>query len=511
MSALLELRSVTKRFGGLAAVDDVSFAMRERETLGIIGPNGAGKTTLLNLVSGVYPVTSGQILFQGENITDERSDTACHRGIGRTYQIPQPFRNMTVKDNVLVGCLYGRRQRLSTTAVEAAAMVILDRVGLIGKGERLAKDLTLLELKRLELARALSVEPKLILLDEIGAGLIKQELDELVRLIRDLQASGLSIILIEHVLEFIYELCERVIVLDWGKKVAEDTPREAARDPRVIEVYLGSQTGTSEERRAAMMARAAATGAVASAQPGPDKPQTARPLLRVSDIDVCYGAFQALFGVSLEVWPGEIVALLGANGSGKTTMVQTIGGILRPQRGGVEFAGVRVDQLATDQVVELGIAQCLEGRQIFPELTVLENLEMGAYTKRARAKLKETLAWVGELFPILAERKGQLGQTLSGGQQQMLAIGRALMADPRLLLLDEVSLGLAPTIVDDLYRAIKTINERGVAVLLVEQNVHRSLSIAHRAYILERGRVTLSGSVIEIATNERVAEHYFGL
>jgi branched-chain amino acid transport system ATP-binding protein len=508
MSALLELRAVSRRFGGVAAVEHASFTMAPGETLGIIGPNGAGKTTLLNLITGVFPVSEGQIFFRGEEITSQPPNRICRRGIGRTYQIPQPFGNMTVRGNVMLGCLYGRRDVLSVKEAASQADGILERLGLSELSARLAKDLTLLERKRLELARALSLEPRLILLDEIAAGLTHRELPVLKGLIRDLQAAGLSMIIIEHVFELVFDLCQRVLVLDWGKKVAEGTPAEVARDPRVLEVYLGSRESPPGDYR--MRGMPSETAAPAR-QAAPASPEAAAPLLRVRGIDVYYGALQALFGVSLEVWPGEIVALLGANGSGKTTTVRAISGTLRPARGDVYFDGLRIDRLPTGRIVELGITQCMEGRRIFPELSVLENLEIGAYAMRARARAKEILAVVYDLFPVLFDRRSQQGQTLSGGEQQMLAVGRAMMASPRLLLLDEVSLGLAPVITEHLYEAIRRINRQGVAVLLVEQNVHRSLSVSHRGYILERGRITLAGTAAELSGSERLTEQYFGL
>ena len=507
MSALLELRSVTKSFGGVAAVQQASFTVMPGETLGIIGPNGAGKTTLLNLITGVFPVSAGQIFFGGEEITGLPPDRICRRGVGRTYQIPQPFRNMTVRANVMLGCLYGRRTTPSMREAASQADAILERVGLSAHSARLANDLTLLERKRLELARAISLEPRLVLLDEIGAGLTSQELRALKDLFRDLQAAGLSMIIIEHVFELVFDLCQRVLVLDWGRKVAEGSPGEVAGNPRVLEIYLGSERSAQGTVRIAGTAGGKARPAAAA----PASPKAASPLLRVEGIDVFYGAFQALFGVALEIWPGEVVALLGANGSGKTTTVRSIGGMLRPARGEVHFDGMRSDTLPADQVVALGIGQCMEGRRIFPEFSVLENLEIGAYTKRARARAKENLAVVYDLFPVLFDRRGQRGQTLSGGEQQMLAIGRAIMASPRLLLLDEVSLGLAPVIIDHLYEAIGRINRQGVAVLLVEQNVHRSLAVSHRGYILERGRISLAGTAAELAGSAGLAEHYFGL
>lgn len=233
-------------------------------------------------------------------------------------------------------------------------------------------------------------------------------------------------------------------------------------------------------------------------------------LLRVSHIDALHGSFQALWDVSLSVWEGEIVAIIGANGSGKSTLLDTISGLVHPSRGEIEFEGSDISGFAPYEIVELGISQVPEGRRVFPDLSVEENLVIGSYNRRARGKREENLERVYHLFPILKERQGQLGRTLSGGEQQMLALGRGLMSDPRLMLLDEISLGLAPLIINDLYRALREIRERGITILFVEQNVRRSLMEAQRAYILEAGRVVLSGEVGELREEERVKRAYFG-
>jgi branched-chain amino acid transport system ATP-binding protein len=211
------------------------------------------------------------------------------------------------------------------------------------------------------------------------------------------------------------------------------------------------------------------------------------------------------------MYPGEIVALIGLNGAGKTTLIRTLTRGLPLKGGDIFFKGQSITRVPPHQIAALGIAQCIEGRKIFPELTVLENLELGAYCKRARGQRQQTLRRVYDLFPILAERRDQLGSTLSGGQQQMLAIGRALMAQPELIIFDEISLGLAPIVIDDLYRAIVEINRQGVTVLLVEQSVQRSLDIAHRAYIIEHGRIVLTGTAEELRQNEQFRRAYFGI
>jgi len=233
-------------------------------------------------------------------------------------------------------------------------------------------------------------------------------------------------------------------------------------------------------------------------------------LLKVSHIDSFHGSFQALWDVSLTVKAGEIVAIIGANGSGKSTLLDTISGFVHPARGSIEFGGRDISALKPFQIVDLGIAQVPEGRRAFPDLTVLENLMIGSYNRQARPFRAQNLERVYQLFPVLEQRQAQLAKTLSGGEQQMLALGRGLMSNPKIILLDEMSLGLAPIVINELYRALREIRGRGITILFVEQNVRRSLIEAERAYIMEAGHVVLSGSPAELREEERVKKAYFG-
>lgn len=234
-------------------------------------------------------------------------------------------------------------------------------------------------------------------------------------------------------------------------------------------------------------------------------------LLKVSKINVFYGDLQALWNVSFEVKEREKVVIVGTNGAGKTTTLKTISGLLRPKSGYIEFLGERIDRLPPYKIVELGLVQVPEGRRLFPELTVLENLELGAYVKKAREKKDDTLEWVFSIFPILKERKRQIAGTMSGGERQMLAIARGLMSRPKLLMLDEPSLGLAPKLVLKTFEIIEKISEEGVTILLVEQNVRHALEMADKAYVLETGRITLSGSAEKLMENEYVRKAYLGI
>jgi branched-chain amino acid transport system ATP-binding protein len=234
-------------------------------------------------------------------------------------------------------------------------------------------------------------------------------------------------------------------------------------------------------------------------------------LLELAGVDVAYGDLPALRGVDLVVEPGETLSVVGANGAGKTTMLRTISALLRPRRGEVRFEGERIDRLPCHRVVERGLVHVPEGRKIFPSLTVRENLELGSYTRAAKVRRAESLERAFTLFPRLRERAAQAAGTLSGGEQQMLAIARALMTLPKLLMLDEPSLGLAPLIVQEIFQTIAAINRAGTTVLLVEQNTRQALALSRRGYVLENGRVVLVGSGAELLGNEHVRKAYLGL
>lgn len=234
-------------------------------------------------------------------------------------------------------------------------------------------------------------------------------------------------------------------------------------------------------------------------------------MLEVDGVSASYGNVQILWNVSLNVKEGEIVTILGPNGAGKTTLVKTILGLLRPNSGSIKFFDRRIDKLPTYEIVDVGIVLVPEGREIFPKMTVYENLLLGAYGKEAEKNKDQSLETIFQIFPVLKERRKQLAQTLSGGEQQMLAIARGLMSKPKLLIMDEPSLGLAPMLVQKIFNSMREINERGVTILLVEQNVHRALEIADRGYLLESGKMVLSGDWNELLANEHVKKAYLGL
>ena len=234
-------------------------------------------------------------------------------------------------------------------------------------------------------------------------------------------------------------------------------------------------------------------------------------MLAVKDINTNYGKKQVLWNVSLEIGDGEIVALVGANGAGKTTLLKTISGALRPASGAIEFDGQRIEGLKSHAIVKMGMAHIPEGRKLFPDMSILENLEMGAYTKRVWERRQETLNEVYELFPRLNERRAQLARTLSGGEQEMVAIGRGLMSKPRLCIIDEPSSGLAPIVVSEIFQIIQRMRDQGIAIFLIEQNVPQTLEISDRGYVIENGHIVMEGSNKSLLENENIRKAYLGL
>ncbi|HWI71419.1 MAG TPA: ABC transporter ATP-binding protein, partial [Baekduia sp.] len=280
--------------------------------------------------------------------------------------------------------------------------------------------------------------------------------------------------------------------LDRGTKLLEGDPDKTLDDPEVAAVYLGTVGGEEPSR------------------PARDRARSRTPLLTLDGVDASYGPFRALHGVSLTVAEGEVLSLLGTNGAGKTTLAKVITGMLPVTTGEIHFAGARLDGRRADQIVKAGLAHCMEGRRIFGDLTVEENLLVGARATDTKVARRRAVAEVFDLFPDLEERRAVSGAALSGGQQQMLAIGRTLMARPRLAIFDEISLGLAPIVVDRLYAALARINAEGLAMIVIEQNVERGVALADDVVVLEKGRVALAGVPEEIRRDDRLRALYVG-
>ena len=426
---MLVVEGLVKRFGGFTAVNKVSFKVDQGEILGLIGPNGSGKSTIFNMLSGTFAPSAGSMQFDGGELSGLAPHRIINRGIGRTFQIPRPFHRLTMFENVALAGYFGQGRHSRAKAEEAAERA-LAMVGLSTDRRAFVDGLGAAGLKKLELAKALATGPKLLLADESLGGLDDKEMDQAADMLRKIRDElGITIIWVEHIMGVLMRVVDRVMVLDHGEKISEGLPSEVSSDPRVVEVYLGTDA-------VATQAAAAASASVRGAR-----------MLELKSIDAGYGTFQALFGVSLEVKAGEAVGVIGPNGAGKTTLMRVISGLIRPRAGSISMEGTDVLKTPAHRIVSLGIAHVPENRRLFPRLTVEDNLKMGAFMPEARARYDERLAFVFDLFPRMKERRHQMAGTMSGGEQQMCAIGRALMSDPKLLLLDEPSAGLAPVVV----------------------------------------------------------------
>jgi branched-chain amino acid transport system permease protein len=507
---LLRIEAASIAFGGLKAVNEVSFDVKEGTITALIGPNGAGKTTLFNAINRQQKLAGGRITFDGVDLSTLSPANAARLGMARTFQNLRIFVNMSVLENVLVGChrhersgfwsccLGLPRQRAEERRSRMRAMDALALIGLVEEADKPAVSLPYGKQRLVEIARALASEPRLLLLDEPAAGMNRSERADLVRKIAAIRAAGITVLLVEHDINLVMGISDVVNVLDYGKLIASGSPEAVKQDQKVIEAYLGRGREKGE--------------VCVAAEGGDEEPcAPAEDALVVKDVVTAYGSIQALHGVSLTVGRGEVVAVLGANGAGKTTLLNTVCGILRPSSGTVTYLGEDITSMPAEKIVTRGICQIPEGRQLFPTLSVEDNLLMGASGKREWQKgYADDLAYVYELFPVLGERRKQLAKTLSGGEQQMLAIGRGLMAQPSLLLLDEPSMGLAPIGVERIFDALTRLNAQGLTMLMVEQNAEMALSLADRVTVIQTGLVVLAGKASDLRTDDRLRAAYLG-
>ena len=494
---ILAVEQMSISFGGVKAVDNVNLTASSGTITAIIGSNGAGKTTLLNLLTGFANSESGSVILGTNNLTGKDTWSIARSGIGRTFQTTRLFDSLSVLDNLKVAYAGDRLGNLfkallgitrKNESIETKLIELLAFVGYQGNVYTRADSLSFGDRRLVEIARTLATNPQAILLDEPAAGLGQQQRERLAMLLRCLADLGIIVVLIEHDINLVMQISDRLVVLDRGKVICNDIPVKVQKNPLVLKAYLGVKSDL-----------------LSSSLHG----NSTTPILAVENITSGYGKLEVLHDVSLEVCQGELVAVVGANGAGKTTLLKSIARLLTPRSGRILFRGKNLTKLLPQQLAKLGVVLIPEGRQVFAHLTVRDNLRLGAFHRRD-SQIEADITTMLEKFPALAALQNRQAGSLSGGEQQMLAIARGLMAKPQILLLDEPSLGLAPQLVVSLYATLSSLCESGISILLVDQMAQLAFSVAHRVYILETGKIVRSGTPDELNRDSTIVSSYLG-
>ena len=506
----LECSGVTVRFGGLVAVNYADLAVPPAKIIGLVGPNGAGKSTLFGVLSGLIAPTHGRVFMDGEDVTDTSPQARAERGLARTFQHPEIFSGLSIRDHLTLGYrVRHSKQRIwtdlltmgSLRPIDASEKATVDELlallGLEHIADQLALGLPLGISRLVELGRALSTSPSVLLLDEPSSGLDSSETDQFEATLRRVAYErGISVLLVEHDVELVMRLCSRVDVLDFGALIASGTPETVRSDPAVRAAYLGEEIAPQPGDEVVIGGAPPAT------------PEVDAKALEVDDLCVRYGDATALSGVSFGVDPGKVMVVLGANGAGKSSLARALSGLVPPAAGTVRFGGTDVTGWPADRIRRAGMVHIPEGRGIFRDLTVIDNLRMAVAPIPGRQARSEAVQTALDLFPALAERRRQRAALLSGGEQQMLSLARALATSPKMLIADEMSLGLAPKMVDLVFEGLERARQAGITVVMIEQYVHRALAFADDCLVLQRGETVWHGPAKAAGTE--VLRHYLG-
>ncbi|OYR83033.1 ABC transporter [Halorubrum ezzemoulense] len=545
---ILSTEGLTKRFGSLVANDELSVTVEADTIHGIMGPNGSGKSTFFNTVTGFYRPDGGTVRFDGEDVTGWKPDEIARRGLARTFQIPSPFEDLTVRENLLAVFTGGLRSGVRvpdekrSRADELLELLEIDHVadqeagGVSGGQEKL-----------LELGRILMLEPACVMLDEPTAGVNPSLRNRLLDHLETLNDRGTTFVIIEHDMRVIADVCDRVTVFNQGQVLVEGDFESVTSDERVRDAYLGGaadhdaslETLIEEEEETGSAAvddaatdptPAAAGGAVATGSAGASSGAaatgaTASTASARSEVGAAsdgeswlvgenlvsgYGNHRVVDGVSVESRDG-VTCVFGPNGSGKSTLLKTLAGVVPAWEGTVRHRGADLTGNRPAENVHRGVTMLPQDGGIFGNLTVRENLLLGGYTVDDGAVREERFDEVLSAFPELEGKLDEKGQSLSGGQQMMLSYGRAMMTGAEVYLLDEPSSGLAPSLIDQVFEMTRRLVESGAQVVLIEQNVREALRIADYVYILAQGQLQFEGTPDDLTDEDDLVELYLGL
>lgn len=477
--AVLEITDLAKNFGAVRAVKDVHFTVADQHLHALIGPNGAGKTTAFNLISGMLSPDRGSVKLNNEEIAGLPPETICRRGLARSFQITNLFPSLSVEENLRLGVQASHAQRFNPW-VDAGTIDIINReteeiirfLGVRGMERAEAGALSYGGQRVLDMGLAITSKPQFLLLDEPLAGLSAAERERIGRLIRQI-ANDIPVLLVEHDIDRVFDLADAVTVMNNGEVLVDGGVEDARNDKRVQEIYIGSGVAALAKRELTSAAR----------------PEMA---LKMTGIDTFYGKSQILSDVSLELHKGEIVALLGRNGAGKTTFLKSVIGITPPLSGEAIIGDENIAGMTPAEIARRGIGYVPQGRILFSGMTVRQNLELGRLRRRTGAGTHWSEERILEFFPRLNERLDIDADRLSGGEQQMVAVARALVGDTRVLLLDEPFEGLSPAITEELFNAFDELRQE-VAILIVDHQLDLVLNLADRVTVLERGQVIHEG------------------
>jgi branched-chain amino acid transport system ATP-binding protein len=515
---VLIIDGVRRTFGGLVAVDVDHLEVPRGLITALIGPNGAGKTTLFNLLTGFDAPDRGSWQFDSRELASEPAHKVARGGMVRTFQLTKSLSKLPVIENMKLGATSQRGEnfvrahlprlwRSQEQEIESRADTLLARFKLDHMRDEFAGTLSGGQRKLLEMARALMVAPDVVMLDEPMAGVNPALTQSLLQHVKGLRDQGMTVIFVEHDMDVVMDISDWVVVMAEGRIIAEGPPAAIAKNRAVVDAYLGAHHDEDlTEKEAADRAEVREVR---------DREQLARVnegegfLLEARDIVAGYvPEVNILNGCDLELREGEFVGIIGPNGAGKSTLLKSLFGLIHIREGTITLAGEDITGLKAHSLVAKGVGYVPQVANVFPDLSVLENLEMGLYLGGHR--FEDRFDYVTELFPLLGDRRKQQAGSLSGGERQMVAMGRALMSGPKVLLLDEPSAGLSPAYQDEVFVRCREINATGVSIVMVEQNARRCLQVCHRGYVLDQGRNAYEGRGLDLLGDPKVIELYLG-